>query len=149
MRYRKFTIFSVLVIYRLKCSLGTSLSCLPTPPPDDPCIEIKSWSDFKSAIKYHSFNIDSTIPLVLCPFSIQCKSGLRIDKHIQVMCLAPGQCSIDASTSGGSSILKLGSLNANTSALIQGIQFLNSRSAVHVLIGESSDTLFCNCGFKR
>jgi len=147
MKHRKLTLLCVFVQCLLKLSLGTSLSCLPTPSPDDACIQIHSWSDFEN----HISSMNSIPPLVLCPFFIQkfSKSALRIKNHIKIICLAPGQCSVDASASGGNSILKLDASHTSSSVLMQGINFLNSGSAIHVLSGVSSHTLLCECEFKR
>ena len=151
MKHRKLVLLCLFVPHLANFSFGNSLPCLTTPAPDESCLQIHNWSDFETAIKYHPSNINTTTPLIFCPFFIQksTTSALRIKKRIQIICLKPGQCSIDTSASGGVSILKLDIFRKNGSILIQGIKFLNSASAIHVLSKVSSEAVFCDCEFHR
>ena len=151
MKHRKLVFLSLLLQHFVRYAFCDSLPCLPTPAPNDPCFSINSWSDFEAIIKYHPSNINSTTPLILCPFSIQksTTSALRIKKHIQIICLARGECLIETSALGGVSILKIDIDRENSSVIIQGINFFNSASAVQVSSKVSSEAVFCNCWFNR
>jgi hypothetical protein len=143
-----FQVVFILNVYML--SYVHSQDVCPQPPvnPNFPCIPIKSWANFVTAVS------NSNSDVVLCQFNIDKPPGanpLAIEKPVTIVCLEAGKCIINAASNREKGILKMKGL---AKVSIYGLVFqssgliFNTSSAIHVEFATAMKQMFCSCIFK-
>ena len=140
-------IFIYCIIWKNLTAQVSCQLCEPTKA-DSECIKIETWHDFKKEI----YKSKPSTPLTFCPFYIEKKDSASfvISNEVEATCQEEGQCVINASPSGGATIIKIRGSSAKVK--INGFVFENSGSllsAVHVTFATSLNQLFCRCTFRR
>jgi hypothetical protein len=143
------TVFVYFIVWKtLLAQVKSQQSCGPIRSDSKCTITIETWNDFKKEIN----NSNPSSPLIFCPFSIKKEdtAAFVISNKVEAICEKEGQCVIDASPSGGATIIRIRGSNAKVN--MHGFVFENSGNvfaAVHITFGTSLDQLFCRCIFRR